>query len=275
MTIRSALYVPGDQDDKLRKAFSRGADAVIVDLEDAVVPARKDAARSTVGDWLIGLGERPPAEVWVRVNPGVAAAPDMAALGGHAAVTGFVLAKADGPECVEAAAALLDALGSAAVLSPLLESAAGILRAVEVARAPRVAYLQVGEVDLCADAGITLGDDEIELLHVRSAVVLASAAAGLPPPLAPVSTDFRDIERLRRSTLALQRLGYFGRACIHPAQVAVANQVFTPSADELERARSLVATFETAGGGVTLDESGRMVDRAVVRRAELLLGIAP
>jgi citrate lyase subunit beta / citryl-CoA lyase len=274
VTVRSALYIPGDQTAKLAKAFDRGADAVIIDLEDAVPPAAKDTAREAVSAWLATLGERPPAQVWVRVNPGPMGVEDLLALGKATAAFGFVLAKADGPEPVAEAARVLDDLGSSAVLSPLLESGAAILRASKIATSPRVAYLQVGEVDFCADTGITPGEDGRELLWARSAVVVASAAARIAPPIGPVSTDFRNIERLRTSTLALRRLGYVGRACIHPAQVAVANAVFTPSAEEVETARALVADFEAAGGGVVLDRDGRMVDMAVVRQAQLLLSLA-
>jgi citrate lyase subunit beta/citryl-CoA lyase len=273
MTVRSALYVPGDQEDKLRKAFSRGADAVIVDLEDAVPAAGKDAARAAVGRWLAGP-DGPTAELWVRVNGGEVAEVDISQLAVHPSVTGFVLAKTEEPESVAAAADLLDQLGSDALLSPLLESASAVLRAEAIARSPRVAYLQLGEVDLGADAGIDPGDDERELLFARSAVVLASAASQIDPPLGPVSTEFRDVEWLRRSTVALRRLGFVGRACIHPAQVAVAHDVFTPSADEIERARALLARFHGAATGVFVDDDGRMVDKAVVRRAELLLRLA-
>ncbi|MBA8956891.1 hypothetical protein ACFQU9_14080 [Actinomadura namibiensis] len=112
------------------------------------------------------------------------------------------------------------------------------------------------------------------LLWARSQVVLASAAARVRPPIAPVSTDFRDLEALRTSTLALRRLGFRGRACIHPAQLPVVNEVFTPSPQEIARARDLVARHDAAmaeGSGVCLDERGRLVDEAVVRSARRLL----
>ena len=273
MTVRSALYVPGDQRDKLDKAFLRGADAVIVDLEDAVLPARKEAARESVRGWLASLPSSRPAEVWIRVNSGDDMTTDLRAIGAAPAVTGFVLAKTEGPEQVAAAAAVLDEVGSQARLSPLIETAGAVLRAASIAQGPRVTGLQIGEVDLCADAGITVGPDEIELLTARAMVVLVSADTGLDPPLGPVSTDFRDLEVLRRTTEALQRLGFVGRACIHPAQVDVVNDVYTPTADQVAQARDVLRRFEEAAGGVTTDENGRMVDRAVLRRAERLLAL--
>jgi citrate lyase subunit beta/citryl-CoA lyase len=284
MTPRSYLYIPGNQPRFLASALERGADALIVDLEDAVPLAGKDAAREAVGQWLAGL-PRLEAEIWVRVNPGERGLADVRALAnaatgrlgggpahGGAALAGFCLAKADSAADVAEVAAALDALGSPAALLPLLESAAGVLRAAHIARAPRVRRLQLGEADLCADAGIEPGADERELLFARSSVVLASAAAGIEPPVAPVSTDFRDLDALAASTRSLRRLGFFGRACIHPAQLPVANQVFTPTRAELDAAADVVSRHAAAGGGVAVAVDGRMIDEAVVRWARRLLG---
>ncbi|MCB0951516.1 MAG: hypothetical protein KDB13_02050, partial [Microthrixaceae bacterium] len=112
------------------------------------------------------------------------------------------------------------------------------------------------------------------LLFARSTVVVASAAAGLDPPTAPVSTDFRDLESLRAETVALRRLGFGARSAIHPSQLGVINDVFTPTAAELERATALVARFEESlvrGEGVCVDTDGTMVDEAVVRSARRIL----
>ncbi|WP_285707675.1 CoA ester lyase [Microtetraspora sp. NBRC 16547] len=271
MSARSHLYVPGDAPEKLAKALGRGADALIVDLEDAVPPAGKDAAREAVAGWL-RTADPGPVEIWVRVNPGDLRAADVRAVAAVPALAGLVLAKVETADELAETDALLTSLGADTLpVVPLLESAAAVLRAPEIAAAPRVARLQVGEADLRADTGITLGPDERELLWVRSQVVLASAAAGIDPPVAPVSTDFRDLDALRESTLALARLGYVGRACVHPAQIAVVNEVFTPAAEEVARARDLVDRFETSGAGVLLDSAGRMVDEAIVRQARRIL----
>jgi citrate lyase subunit beta/citryl-CoA lyase len=273
MTARSHLYVPADSGDKLARALDRGADALIVDLEDAVPAAGKDAARSAVASWLSRV-DPGPAEVWVRVNPPPLQEADLRAVAAAAPVlSGVCLAKAS-IDSVAAAGTLLDSLGADGMsLAPLLEDAAAVLAAERIGRLPRVRRLQVGEADLRAELGLAPSDDERELLWVRSSVVLASAAAGIEPPVAPVSTDFRDLDRLRASTDALRRLGYLGRACIHPAQVSVVNEVFTPAAVELARARDLVARYEAAGGGVVLDAAGRMVDEAVVRSARRTLAL--
>jgi citrate lyase subunit beta/citryl-CoA lyase len=270
MLSRSALYVPGDAPDKLRKALGRGADELIVDLEDAVAPGRKAMARDIVATWLSGL-EPTDVAIWVRVNPGADGLADIRAIGTADSLAGVVLAKAESAADVEAAAAVLDELGSSARIVPLLETGAAILRAAEIAAAPRVHRLQVGEADLRADLGVTLGPDERELLWVRSQVVVVSAAAGIAPPIAPVSTDFIDLDALRASTEALARLGFVGRACIHPAQVAVVNEVFTPGVEEIATAQDLLDALAAAGSGVALDARGRMIDEAVARQARAVL----
>ncbi|MGH1564950.1 HpcH/HpaI aldolase/citrate lyase family protein [Mumia sp. DW29H23] len=287
MIARSYLYVPGNAPDKLAKVLDRGADAVIVDLEDAVPWPAKDTARATVAQWLTSLrGDTAGVEVWVRVNSGPLGLDDVAAVVGPS-LTGVMVAKTEACAELEAvdaaltrgeAAARLEP-GSVAVV-PLLESAAALLDARAIAAAPRVVRLQVGEADLAADLGF--GDDaddadDADWAAIRSQVVLVSAAAGISAPVAPVSTDFRDLDRFAESTRALARRGYTGRACIHPAQVQVANEVFTPSAEALERAKALVATFDEAvadGRGVVIGPDGRMVDEAVVRRARSVIALA-
>lgn len=283
MTIpRSYLYVPGDAPEKLAKALTRGADAVIVDLEDAVPPAAKDSARDAVRGWLADQPAAGPGrpQLWVRVNPGALGHEDARAVVGGA-LTGVMAAKTESAAELDALDGVLTAAESAAGLPagairlvPLLESGSAVLRAGEIAAGPRVERLQLGEADLTADLGITVGPDERELDHLRSQIVLVSAAARIAPPVAPVSTNFRDLEALRSSTRALARRGFLGRACIHPAQVQVVNEVFTPTAEEVEAARDLIARFDeavAAGRGVVVSAAGRMVDEAVVRQARRVL----
>lgn len=270
---RSALYVPGDAPDKLRSALDRGADELIVDLEDAVALDRKALARDIVATWLDGLPDTDVA-VWVRVNPGAAALEDVRAIAAAEGLAGVVLAKAESAAEVAAVAEVLDELGSQARIVPLLESAGAVLAAAEIAAAPRVHRLQVGEADLRADLGVTLGPDERELLWVRSQIVVVSAAAGIAPPIAPVSTDFRDLDALRTSTEALARMGFIGRACIHPAQIAVVNEVFTPTDAAVAEAQGILDALAGAGSGVALDARGRMIDEAVARQARSVLARA-
>ena len=282
---RSHLYVPGDKPEVLAKALGRGADALIVDLEDAVAPGSKDAARTVVAEWLSGLPAAAdnPVQVWIRINSGEMGHTDVRAVLSPA-VTGVVAAKTESAEELVALHAVLTAMedklelpaGSIGVV-PLLESANAVLNALSIAKAPRVQRLQVGEADLRADIGVELGADGRELLYVRSQVVLISAAAGIDPPVGPVDTNFRDTEALAESTRAVKRMGYVGRACIHPTQAAIVNEVFTPTADEVAAAKDLIARFDAAmaaGEGVCLDAQGRMVDEAVVRQARRTLSLA-
>jgi citrate lyase subunit beta / citryl-CoA lyase len=278
---RSYLYVPGDQPRMLARALERDADALIVDLEDAVAPNAKAAARGDVAQWLRSMPTSNEVEIWVRINPGPIGHDDAAAVVGPG-LTGVVAAKTQSADDLVAldevlrraeAAGGLDS-GAVAVV-PLLESGAAIIDASSIARGPRVSRLQIGEADLRADLGLPPpGDGEAELMYARSHVVMVSAACGLTPPVGAVSTNFRDLERLRLSTRDLARLGFVGRACIHPAQVGVVNEVFTPTTEEVERARALLAKFEKAissDDGVVVDDEGRMVDEAVVRQARRLL----
>ena len=276
--MRSYLYVPGDSPRLLDRALDRGADALIVDLEDAVPPAGKDAARANVAAWLADVPAT--ATVWVRINPGAAGLVDARAVVGPT-LSGLCVAKTESVTQLDALDAVLSTAEDSAGLrprsvpvAPLLESGAAVLDAPAIARGPRVARLQLGEADLRADLGVVVSPDERELLVARSLVVLASAAAGIAPPVAPVSTDFRDLAALRESTLALKRLGFRGRACIHPAQIEVVNELFTPTPAEHAAATDILVRFEAAqasGSGVCVDADGRLIDEAVVRAARRLL----
>lgn len=276
MRPRSYLYVPGNAEERLFKAPTRGADALIVDLEDAVPPAGRVEARLTVRRWLDSLGEDAP-QIWVRVNPGDELAADLDAVVGAPMLHGIVLAKTESVEEVVELDDLLTQRGDAlTAVMPLLESAQSVLDAREIAGGPRVECLQVGEFDFRSNTGIRPGPDESELLYARSHAVLASAAQSLPPPVGPVSTEIRDLDVFRSSTEALMRLSYLSRACIHPAQVAVTHEVMTPSDEERAAATRLLESFDAAmrdGRAVLTDDAGRLLDEAVIKQARRLLAI--
>lgn len=282
MIPRSYLYVPGNDPAKLARATQRGADALIVDLEDAVPADAKDEARAIVAAWLLEAHDD-AVEIWVRINPGPLGLLDVAAVAGPS-LRGVMVAKTESVAQLTAVGAALSAaersqglpLGSIGVV-PLLESAAALLVAQDIAQVDRVVRLQVGEADLAADLGFTPSADESEWSAIRSQTVVISTAAGISAPVAPVSTNFRDLDAYAESTRALSRRGFVGRACIHPAQVAVANEIFTPTDDELGRARELERLFDDAVGqgvGVIVGPDGRMIDEAVVRQARRVIGLA-
>ncbi len=281
---RSFLYVPGDNPTMLSKATQRGADAVIVDLEDAVAATAKTYARETVGAWLSEQREA-RTMLWVRLNPqSELLTHDLAAVV-QPALRGVYLPKVSSPDEVVFVAQQLDALEAAAGIehgtvriAPLLETAAGILSAPKIASSARVSHMSIGEADLAAELGMRPSRDGHELDPIRTVVVVASAAARLNPPIGPVDTTFRDLDALRVTSEALRRMGYGGRTAIHPDQIPIINAAFSPTSEELAAARDLVDRFEAAqmaGGGVTLAGDGSLIDEAVARNARITLASQP
>ncbi len=282
MYARSYLYVPGDQPEKLSKARQRGSDALIVDLEDAVARSAKTAARQVVAGWLQTLPHRTRPWIWVRVNSEIELLEEDLTAAIHPAIVGIYLPKVSSPDDIVRLSEMLSTRENASgvgplAIAPLVETAAGLEAVRGIARSPRVSHLALGEADLGADLAIDPSDDEHEWQPIRSQLVVASAAAGIGPPAGSAATDFTDLDRLRRSSETYRRLGFAGRSAIHPAQIPVINQVFTPSPAVIERARRLVSLYEDAtdaGRGVALDDHGRMIDEAVIRAARRTLELA-
>jgi citrate lyase subunit beta/citryl-CoA lyase len=267
--VRSYLYVPGDDGRKIEKAFASEADAVVLDLEDAVAPDRKDEARETVARVLESEPEKP---VFVRVN---AVGTELSAADIDAVavrnLAGLRLPKTESVESVRLVAETLEVLGSEARIHCLIESALGLERAFEIATShERVAGVSLGEADLSADLGV---GGEAGLLYARSRIVSASRAAGLPHPVQSVYTLVQDLDGLRRSTEAGKQLGFVGRSTIHPSQVPVVNDAFTPTEEEVSEAEGLLGRLGNEEGAFVL-EDGRFVDRAVVESARLTLALA-
>jgi citrate lyase subunit beta / citryl-CoA lyase len=268
--IRSYLYVPGDDPRRIEKALATSADAVVVDLEDSVAPNRKEEARNNAARVLESGPARP---VFVRINaPGSElAARDIAAVAAlH--LSGLRLPKVESLESVRLVAETLEELRSEAGIQCLIESALGLELALEIARShERVAGISLGEADLAADLGVR---DEAGLLYARSRIVSASRAAGLPGPVQSVYTRVNDLDGLRRSTEEGKNMGFVGRSAIHPSQVPIINEVFTPTEEEVAEAQELLDRLEGEAGsgtGAFVLEDGRFVDRAVVESARRTL----
>jgi citrate lyase subunit beta/citryl-CoA lyase len=271
---RSFLFVPGTRMDRFDKAHATGAGCVIVDLEDAVPPDQKAAAREQIDARLTSCSAEVISRTLVRVNaadtPHLDA--DLQAAAGWVVrgLGGVVLPKAD-PESLRRAAA---ALGARAALVPLVESLAGLDAVDALACAPQVARLAFGHLDFQLDLGMRCSAEEGALAPVRFALVAASRRARLHAPVDGVTVDTANEARLQADAQRARAFGFGAKLCIHPAQVACVNGAFAPSPAELAWARRVVEAAEQhAGRAFSLD--GRMVDLPVVRLAQETLASQP
>ena len=284
---RSFLFAPGNHPRRVEKALSLGADAVILDLEDAVATSDKAAARKPVAEALKG-----PRRCRGYVRPNAPSSPycyrDLVETL-HDKVDGVVLPKVESAADLHAIDWLIAALerergmaeGSIDLI-PMLETAAGVARVDRILqarslrpyRAPwRVKRVAFGAADYSLDLGLVPSHEEPELAEARARVVLASRAAGLEGPLDSPWFHLRDMEGFRRALDRSRRGGFQGRLCVHPDQVPVANELFTPNADEVARAERIVAAFAAAEakGSAAVEVDGQMVDYPIVHRARALL----
>jgi citrate lyase subunit beta/citryl-CoA lyase len=254
MRWRSPLFVPGDRPDLADKAQRYSPDAVILDLEDAVPADGKPAARSNVADAAARLPE--DLDIWIRVNaPGTEwFADDLASL--PPGIAGIVVPKWEAP------------LGLTLPVIAGLEGAVGVADARTILQGS-VVGCYFGAEDYIADLGGVRTPTNAEVLFARSAVVLAARVAGIHA-LDMVTLDFSDEGRFRTEASEARALGYAGKLCIHPKQVALANEAFAPSPEEVDRARRLLAAFERNGGHVFTFE-GQMVDEVIAAQARAVL----
>jgi citrate lyase subunit beta/citryl-CoA lyase len=268
--IRSYLYVPGDAPRRIEKALATGADAVVIDLEDAVAPNRKEQARKNAAEV---LESEPAKPIFARVNAlgSELAAQDIDAVAGSH-IAGLRLPKVESLEGVRLVAETLEERSSQAIIQCLIESALGLELAFEIARShERVASISLGEADLAADLGVVA---DAGLLYARSRIVNASRAAGLQGPVQSVYTNVNDLDGLRRSTAEGKNMGFVGRSAIHPSQVPIINEVFTPTEEEVTEAQVLLDRLDSearSGTGAFVLEDGHFVDRAVVESARRTL----
>ncbi len=280
--LRSLLFAPGNHARRREKAFECGADAVILDLEDAVPPGEKADARTAVA---AALAAPRQCQAWVRVN-GVDTPwcwCDLDAMV-RAGLDGLVVPKVEDPVALQTLDWVITQLERERGLAPggielvaLIETARGLAAAPAIAAAtPRLARLSYGIADYSLDVALEAGDDEAELAWVRAALVQASRLAGLEPPVDSVVVQVRDGERFTAAARRARRAGLRGKLCLHPDQVPLANEVFSPDPAEVERSRAIVAAFEAAeaGGSAAISVGGEFVDYPVVARARAVLELA-
>lgn len=279
---RSLLFVPGNAPEKLAKAAGRGADAIIIDLEDAVSLADKSSARAGLPDHVAVLAGQ-GVDVLVRINaPWRMAVADLTAAV-RPGVAALMVPKAEDPARLAVLAAMLaeweDAAGLPAGgigLLPLVETPAGILRAAEIAAAPRLIGLTFGSEDFSAALGVD--PTPLVLDHPCRQLALAAAAHGLPAFGLPLSlAQFRDLDAYAAGATQARALGLSGGLCIHPAQVPVLNRCFQPTEAQLTAAHAIMALWEEAQarGQAVAALNGAMIDRPVVERARRLLAGRP
>lgn len=274
------LFTPGHRLDLLEKAMNSGTDAVIADLEDAVSIDNKPLARANLSElprspvpWFVRTNAADTGMLWDDV---VAAA--------RANVAGIILPKAEDPSVISQIDGALTALEmlsdkevGSTTLIPLIESAMGVRLTYEMATASdRVECVMFGggeQGDLVADLGVEWTPEGTGLMQARAQVLISSRAAGVPYPMEAVFMDFRNLEALRIESELARTLGYIGKVAIHPGQVPVINDVFTPSDDVVEYQRKVLAAFEEAeaDGKASIAVDGKMVDYAVARVARTII----
>ena len=271
---RSFLFVPATRTERILKAFSSGADAVIIDLEDAIAPSEKNVARTALMEALARLPATQLARILIRINAvntqwheddvATAASASKQGLGG------IMLAKA---ETAATLTAIAGRIHTECVLVPLIESVKGLDSIDLLASAPKVMRLAFGHLDFQLDAGIECDTDEAELAPVRLAFALASRRANLGQPIDGVSVDLHQQSRLLSDIRRAKRGGFGGKLCIHPSQVEIVNTMLSPDMSEIDKAKRILEAEKLSHGGVfSLD--GKMVDAPILQLARRTLARA-
>ncbi|MCU1517533.1 MAG: CoA ester lyase [Pseudarthrobacter sp.] len=264
----TALFVPGDRPERFAKAAAAGAGVVIIDLEDAVAPAAKSAALTAAVEAVAPSDGGPAVLALVRVNPLGSRQhdADITLLLSTARAAGSGLLGIMVPKAEDAGALrqLRSDMPKHLALVPLIESALGVVNAVELARVPGVTRLAFGAIDFALDIDAEGGDRFLD--HARSQLVLASRAAGIAAPLDSPSTDIKNTARVAESARLARNFGFGGKLCIHPAQLDTVHRAFAPTAADVEWAMSVIGA---EGGAAQVD--GQMIDRPVTERAKRIL----
>ncbi len=262
----SLLFVPGHRPDRFDKAIGSGASQVIIDLEDGVPAERKPFARRAIAEWSRAVTEM-EAIAWIRISGEEPPLIDELEIVVKGPFAGTMIPKAEDPEFV----AEVHLLTRKPVIA-MVESARGVVNAHQLSTTSGVVAIALGEQDLIADLGIEADARSDELAHHRAALVLASAASGIEPPIGPVWTSIKDLDGLRESSDALRRIGFGSRGVIHPTHIHPTNAVFAPTADKVEWANRVLA--RSSGGESAFVDDDEFIDEAVLKRARRIVGRA-
>src|SRR5690554_870886 len=265
--MRSVLFVPGSRPERFAKALAAGADAVIIDLEDAVEQQYKDDARKHIREFAAAT---PDATFLVRIND--ATTPwfedDLALCASLDSVATIVLPKA------ETSAQVKQTVQTGKAALPIVESPRGVLALAELAATENVSRLSFGSLDLMLELGTTPDTPAAHTMleHVRCQILLHSAAHGLAQPLDGGFPDFRDVPGLQKHALHIKHMGFAGMLCIHPAQISPIHEAFMPSPQEQEWARRVIEIADRTGSSA-FQVDGKMVDVPVIQRARQILAL--
>jgi citrate lyase subunit beta/citryl-CoA lyase len=270
--FRSYLYAPASKPEIVEKAFNSNADCIVIDLEDAVHHDKKEEARSFVVDFLSKPASKP---FLVRINDlnGPWGVSDLESISGPN-LLGIRIPKTSSAETVKKASKILDSKKCNAQMHLLIESALGVVKAFELATSDsRVTALSLGEADLLSDLKAT--NDEA-LAFSRLSILVAARAAGLKQPSQSVYANTKDLDGLKASTLRGKATGFFGRSVIHPNQIEIVNEIFTPTQDEVEKARELLDLYDqmqASGNSVMALPNGDMIDPANIHYAKFQMNL--
>ena len=282
---RSWLFAPGDSAKKMAKAADSPADIVLLDLEDSVAPHAKPDARDMVADFLRSRSDR--SRLWVRINP---IDSDHAALDLEAVIAagpgGIMLPKACGRADLDKLDEQISKLEAAAglpdrqikVIALVTETAAAMFKTGDYSGAPRLAAMSWGAEDLSSALGASnqfMADGQYApVFELARSLCLLGAVAAQVMPIETIQADFRDLDGLRRRAEMVRKTGYRGMLAIHPAQIDVINEAFTPTAEELAHARQIIELFAANPGAGTVGLNGMMIDRPHLVLAQALLAMA-
>jgi citrate lyase subunit beta/citryl-CoA lyase len=266
MDPRTYLFVPGNRPERFAKALTSGADAVVLDLEDAVAPAAKGEAREAIAQWYGQAAEADRRRVVVRINHAQSNgfADDLRLLR-EVGISSVMLPKAESAAQVQAVRGIV----REASVFALIESACGIANVQQVAAAEAVVRLVFGTLDYALDLDLDITDGPEALVHAAGAIAIASRVAGLAAPVAGVTPQLDDEPRLLADIAWSRRHGFGAKLCVHPRQIAPIHVALAPSAASVEWARRVLAAEAASPGAAQLD--GRMIDRPVVLQAQRTL----
>lgn len=264
------LFVPGTRPERFQKALDSGADAVILDLEDAVPEEEKELARNAIRSAWPSFTQEQKGRLVIRSNsPGSKFYSADLILAKELDITCILIPKSESPDQINGAALVLP---NTAII-PMIETALGLEHLREIANSNQVIRLALGNIDLQVDLGMTCGVDETELQTARFQIVLASRLAEIAPPIDGVTPSTDNIEQITHDAKRAKRMGFGAKLCIHPKQVAIVQAAFMPSQEDLVWAKKVIeADKASKGGAVKLD--GRMIDRPVVLLAQRTLALA-